>query len=279
MRRARRELVALLGVTRKELLVLLRYKGPLIGLALTAFLTPLSYYAQAEGFSGEDKAALEAFASRTGTTQLAGFLYLGFVVFLWISQILWGPGTALRQERVQGSLEPTLLTPVPRVTLLLGSALAQVLPAVVLFSTVGVVLRFVFGLDIGATAVLRGTVVVLASLPVLFAIGALLSVVTLGMRDADGVADALRGVIAVLCGVTYPVVVLPEWLRPISLALPPTQIIDQFRGAVLGSTVLGDAGSRALWLIGCGVVLGAAAVALLGRVLRRAQVTGRLGQF
>jgi len=279
MHQAHREYVALVGSTRKELQVILRYKAPLIGLAVTAFLAPLSYFAQAKGFAGENAAALEAFSSRTGTTELAGFLYLGFVVYLWISQILWGPGTALRQERVQGSLEPVLLTPVSRVTLLIGPALAQVVPAAVIFSTVGVVLRFVFGLRIGAAGVLRGAGVVLASLPVLVAIGALLGVITLGMRDADGVADALRGLVAVLCGVTYPVVVLPEWLQPISLALPPTQIIDQLRGAVLGSATLGDAASRAWWLIGSGLVLGAAALVLLRLVMRRALVTGRLGQY
>lgn len=279
MGRISRDLIGLCGAARKELQIMLRYKAPLIGLSLSAFLAPLSYYAQAEGFSGDDRAAMDAFAARAGTTELAGFLYLGFAVFLWISQILWGPGTALRQERVQGSLEAVLLTPVSRPVLLLGSAVAQVVPAVVIFGTVGLVLRFVFGLQIGVAGLLRGMLVVLASLPVLFALGALLGVLTLGMRDANGVADALRGLVAVLCGVTYPVVVLPEWLRPISLALPPTQIIDQLRGAVLGSVALGSAGSRALWLLGTGVVLGAAAVAALGITLRRAHVTGRLGQY
>lgn len=68
-------------------------------------------------------------------------------------------------------------------------------------------------------------------------------------------------------------------MRPISLALPPTQIIDQLRGAVLGSVPLGTAGTRALWLLAGGVVLGAAAVGAVGVTLRRAHVTGRLGQY
>ncbi len=277
--RGLRQLIALEGSVRKESQVIWRYKVPLAALSLTAFLVPLSYYAQAQGFSGEDDRALEAFSARAGTDEVAGFLYLGWAVFLWVSLILWGPGSALREERRQGSLEVVLLTPVSRLVLLLGPAIAQVIPTVVLFSTVGVVLRFVFGFDLGAAEILRGLVVVVASLPVLFAVGAIVGVLTLAARDSGGVADAVYGLVAVLCGVTYPIAVLPEWLQPVSRALPFTQIIDDLRNAVLSLPPLADTAPRAASYLLVGVAAGALALLLLRTTMRRAQRTGRLVQF
>lgn len=276
--RLRAENVAFWATVRKELQVMLRYKGSLVALAVFAFLAPLGYYAQAVGFAGNNDQALAAFASRAGTTQIAAFIYLGWAVYLWITQMLWGPGSSLRQERMEGSLEMVFLTPVSRLTILIAPGVAQLLPTTVLFGSVGLILRFVFGVQMSPLQLLAGLAVIVASIPALCSIGAIVAVAALRFRDSDGIIEALRGLIAVLCGVAYPIAVLPGWLQPISRALPPTQIIDQLRSAVL-NTWSGDATVRALLLILVGVVLGWAALILLRISMRSIRQTGRLGQF
>lgn len=279
MSRVAHEAVAFGAVVRKEWLVLWRYPVNLVVTLGMAVLLPAAYVAQAYGFAGDSQQAVDAFTQRSGTPELAGFIYLGWAVFMWISMMLWGPGMMLREQQMQGSLEAVFLTPVSRFALLFGPAAAHMAPAVMVFAVVGLMLRFVFGVPISWGNLVGGLLVVAASVPVLFALGAIFAVSVLRFRDAEGISGAVQGLVTVLCGITYPIAVLPGWLQPISEALPPTQVLVALRAAVLQP--VGSEGTlrRVLVLLLAGVVVGAAAILLLGRSLRSAQQTGRLGQY
>lgn len=248
-------------------------------LLLETVLMPLAYWAQAAGFEGGDADAAAAFARRSGTDSVAGFIYLGWAVYMWITTMVWGPGSSLRNERMQGSLESLFLTPVSRFTLLFAPSTAQLLPAVLQFTAVGLMMRLVFDVPIGPGEILAGIVVVLASIPVLFALGALVGVSVMRIRDSSGVNSAIRGLIALLCGITFPIAVLPGWIQPISHALPITLVLDALRSAVLNQAALSDIWSRSLILLAFGGALGAVAAGLLSLTLRSVRRTGRLGQF
>lgn len=280
MRPLRSEAVSFAATVRKEWQVLIRYPGNLVTVVVMSVIVPASFVAQASGFSGGgDEDAVGAFAARSGTTQWAGFIYLGWAVYLWISMILWGPGSALRMERMQGSLEMVHLTPVSRFTVLFGPAVVEMVPAALLFGAIGGMLKFVFGVPLGFGQLLAGLLVVLASIPALFALGGLMAVVALRFRDAEGITEALRGVLGVVCGVTYPIAVLPGWVQPVSERLPPTQVLDLLREAVLRPSLPEGTGTRLLTLLVVGTALGAAAVLALGRALKSARLTGQMGQF
>ncbi|MEU7748189.1 ABC transporter permease [Nonomuraea sp. NPDC049158] len=279
MTRLGAESAAFRAAVRKEWQVMARYKSNLVTLAGAAVVVPAGYYAQAVGYSGASRQALDVFASRSGTTQIAGFIYLGWAIYLWISQMMWGPGSALRTERMQGSLEMVYLSPVSRFTILFGPATAQLIPAGLLFTVVGLMLRFAFGVPIGPQQLLAGLVVVLASIPALFALGALMSVITLRFRDAEGVVEAVRGALGLVCGVTYPIAVLPDWIQPISRALPPTQILEVLREQVLRPAWAAGTGTRLVYLLGVGVAMSVLATISLSWALRSAHRTGRLGQY
>jgi ABC-2 type transport system permease protein len=274
-----REAIALLATARKESLVMLRYWPNTAMLLLETVLMPLAYWAQAEGFEGNDPAAAGAFAARSGTTSIAGFIYLGWAVFMWVTTMIWGPGAALRAERMQGSLESLFLTPVSRFTLLFGPSAAYLVPTALEFTAVGLMLRMVFHVPLGARELVTGIAVMLASIPALFAMGGLVSVLVMRVRDSAGVNAALRGLIGLLCGITYPVAVLPHWVHPISRALPITVILDTLRGAMLGVMDTAAVWSRTVALLLTAVGLGLLGLGLLELTLRAVRRSGRLGQF
>ncbi|MBV9125312.1 MAG: ABC transporter permease [Planctomycetes bacterium] len=60
--------------------------------------------------------------------------------------------------------------------------------------------------------------------------GAVLNMARYGMFLAEGVA----GVLYLFSGAVFPLDVLPFWLRPISLALPPTYWLEGMRRSLLG---------------------------------------------
>jgi ABC-2 type transport system permease protein len=258
---------------------MMRYRADTTLLLVETVLMPMAYLAQAAGFEGGDPNAADAFAQRSGTSSVVGFIYLGWAVYMWITTVVWGPGTSLRKERMQGSLESLFLTPVSRFTVLYAPLATQLVPAALLFTAVGLMMRYAFGVPLGAGQIASGVLLVLASIPVLFALGGLVGVSVMRVRDSSGVNSALRGLIGILCGITYPIAVLPEWVQPISHAIPVTQVIDALRVAVLGRADVAGLASRALTLIGVGAALGVLALLLLRLTLRNVRRTGRLGQF
>jgi ABC-2 type transport system permease protein len=273
------EAIAFAATVRKEWQVMMRYWPNTVMLLLESVLVPLGYWAQAAGFAGGDQHAVDAFASRSGTTDVAGFIYLGWAVYLWITSMIWGPGTSLRKERMQGSLENLFLTPVSRVTILFGPATTQIFPAALMFTVVGLMLRFVFDVPLGPVRLLSGLLVVIASIPVLFGLAALVGLSVLRVRDAAGINSAVRGLVGILCGITFPIAVLPGWIQPVSRSLPVTQVLYALRSSVLQQPALAAVWSRALILLALGLGIGAAAVIMLGWVLRSSQRNGRLGQY
>jgi ABC-2 type transport system permease protein len=273
------EAIAFAATVRKEWQVMMRYWPNTVMLLLESVLVPLGYWAQAAGFAGGDQQAVDAFAGRSGTTDVAGFIYLGWAVYLWITSMIWGPGTSLRKERMQGSLENLFLTPVSRVTILFGPATTQLFPAALMFTVVGLMLRFVFDVPLGPVRLLSGLLVVIASIPVLFGLAALVGLSVLRVRDAAGINSAVRGLVGILCGITFPIAVLPGWIQPVSRSLPVTQVLYALRSSVLQQPALAAVWSRALILLALGLGIGAAAVIMLGWVLRSSQRNGRLGQY
>jgi ABC-2 type transport system permease protein len=275
----RRESTAFSATVRKEWQVMMRYVPDTTMLLIETILLPMAYWAQAVGFEGGSADAADAFARNSGTHSVAGFIYLGWAVYMWIITTVWGPGSSLRKERMQGSLESLFLTPVSRFTLLFGPSTAQLVPAAAQFLAVGLVMRFVFGVPLSPRQILAGVLVVIASIPVLFALGSLVAVSVVRIHDSNGVNSAIRGLIAILCGITYPVAVLPEWVQPISHGLPITTVLDTLRSAVLAYPPFADVWSRSMLLLGLGAALGTTAIVLLHLTMRSVRRTGRLGLF
>jgi ABC-2 type transport system permease protein len=273
------DLRAFVAAARKEWRLLRRYPTEFIGIVIWPLVLPGVYVLQAQGFSGGDPQALNAFAQRTGTLQVAGFLYLGGAVFNWASIVLWGPGMALRHEQLRGTLEELFLTPSRRFVILFGPAPAYVLEVLWMFAVIFVALRFGFRVPIGLGEGLRALAVIAIATPVLFAIGGLFAASVVRLGEVSATVQAVRGVIQLLCGVTFPIVVLPQVARSAALALPPTHVIASIRAVVLTGSDLGRILPDIVFLLASGLVIGVCAVVVFGRLERSAKRLGTLGQF
>jgi ABC-2 type transport system permease protein len=267
------------AAARKEWRVLRRYPATFVSIGLWPLLLPAVYLLQANGFVGGERPALEAFASRAGTTEVAAFLYVGWSIHMWLSAVLWGPGSSLREEQVRGSLESLFLTPASRLAVLFGPAPAHLLPPLWMFVVIGLTLRFGFGLSVGPAELLRALLVLVVSVPVLLGVGAAFAAAALRFQDINGLVQAVRGLLAILCGVSFPIVVLPEWARAVALSLPPTHMIGAVRAALLEAATLAELRPGLLLLAAMGLAACAAAMVLLARTETAARRSGSLGQY
>lgn len=275
----RLEVRAFWASTLKTWRIMRRYPVNLIAPAAWALMVPAAYVGMASGFQGDDPRALVAFADRSGTTDVPAFLYLGWSMYIWLTVVLWGPGMAIREERVRGSLESILLTRTSRFTLLFGGALAQLMPALAVFASSVAALVFIFGTPVGAGDVILALVVIVAALPVLMAMAAVFSTLSLQFKDAQGLVEIIRAVTVLLCGVSFPLAVLPDWAQVVGNLLPPTHIIALLRESMLGLVSPGSLIMRLLVLLLVAAGIGAFATGVLRWSLARARRTGKLGQF
>lgn len=263
----------------REWRVMRRYPSIFLGMIFWPLILPGVYLLQAQGFGANDPRSLQAFASRTGTAEVAGFMYVGGAVYMWLSLILWGPGTSLRKEQLTGSLEQLFLTPASRLAFLFGPTPAYLVQTIWLFFVIFVVLKFAFGAPLEPLATLRALAVIAIATPALFAMGALFSAAVLRFREVGGAIQAVRGLFQVFCGMTFPIVVLPEWARAFALALPPTYVLADIRATLLAGATLVEILPDLTILVALAALLSVLAVAVMRRAEWHGRLTGSLGQY
>jgi len=273
------DLRAFWAATRKEWRLLRRYPGSFLSFIFWPIALPLAFVFQAEAFSGGRDDTMAAFAGRAGTHDVAGFLFVGWATYMWLSIILWGPGTSLRTEQVRGSLEAIFLTPASRLVVLFGPAISQLVWAVWIFVIVGVALWLGFGVAIGPAEALRALAVIVVGVPALYAIGALFASIVLRFGDVVAMVQGVRGLFTALCGMSFPIVVLPDWAQTVALSLPPTYLIADLRSVLLAGAGIGHIIGDLAILAGMGVVLAGLAIIAFRRTEQYARRGGRLAQY
>ncbi len=273
------DLRAAWAATRKEWRILRRYQGTFLSFIFWPIALPLAYVFQAEAFAGGRDDTMAAFMERTGTNEVAAFLFVGWATYMWLSLILWGPGTSLRTEQIRGSLEAIFMTPVSRLVILFGPVVSQVVWAIWIFLVVGVALWIGFGVTVTPLEALRALAVIAVGVPALYSIGALFATVVLRFGDASAMVQAVRGVFTAVCGMTFPIVVLPDWAQTVALTRPPTYLIGDLRAVLLTGAGIGQIIGDFVILAGMGALLSVLAVIAFRRTELHARRGGRLAQY
>ncbi|TMB96285.1 MAG: ABC transporter permease [Chloroflexi bacterium] len=271
---------AFLAAARKELQIIRRYPLNYVGGLFWGALLPAVYVLMGQAYSGgSDPRAMRAFAERAGTTEFAGFVFIGYAMYMWLSSVLWGPGTSLRREQIQGSLEATMLTPVSRLILLFGPGMSAIPSMLFTFVVTFVTLWIMFGFVPPLGSLFPVVIIVLVAVPAMYAIGTLFAAGVLRYGEIGPVVQIVRGTFVLACGITFPVAMLPAWAQTGASVLPPTYIVSDIRAAILQSVALpGLVGDLAV-TIGLTALIAALAILLFGYLERSARRSGMLGRY
>lgn len=276
MNELRQEARAAWAIARKELQVMLRYRlnalnrvvQPIYQVLIPGILLGATFAIGGEAVG---------LAETAGTTDIAGYLFLGMLALTLASAGFWDVAFSLKTELDAGTLEPAWLTPTRRETFIIGQTLAGIITAAattVILVGVGILL---FGADIAPRLLLALPIIALTAVGVL-GIGYLVAAIVLRMKDANFFVDAADFIFVALSGAAFPIVVLPDALQWVSYLLPTTHALDLVRVSALGTTPLLPAPLE--WTM---LVLTSVALLLLGRrawlaTEHRMRVLGTLGQ-
>jgi ABC-2 type transport system permease protein len=270
---------AFLAAARKELRQQRRYPTLFLGLLFWPVLLPASWVLMGHAYSGNDPQALAAFAERAGSTDIAGFVFVGYAMYMWLSNLLWGSGSALRLEQVRGSLEAVFVTPASRLVPLFGPGVATLIPMSAAFVVMGVALWLFFGVLPPLGAVLQAAVVVVLGVPALYAIGALFAASVLRFGEVGPIVQLIRGMFVLACGITFPVAMLPQWAQVWAWLMPPTYIVEDLRRVLLQGASLGELVPHTAIVLSIAMLTALLAIVVFRFLEASARRSGMLGRF
>ena len=191
----------------------------------------------------------------------AGDAWQVFVPGLLVQLGIFGAafvGFGLIAEMRSGVVERMRVTPAPRLALLMG----RVLRDVVVLLVQGVILigcAMLFGLDAPLGGVVLGLVVV-GLLGAAFSSAS--NAAALALKSEDALAPLVNGIavpLLLLSGILLPMSLAPGWLETVSDVNPVKHVVDGVRALFID----GSAASTVIWgvvaavgLVGAGLVLG-----------------------
>ncbi|MFX1475204.1 MAG: ABC transporter permease [Promethearchaeota archaeon] len=231
---------AALTIARNSLRVSLRYPANFIIWGVMPILWLLPFVFTGIAFSGGITSA--QFGGQTGYANFIPYLALGWVVFSYVDSAIWGVGNTLRWYQFAGVLEPMFLIPAPRLSILLGAAMAELvttsMSTIILFGLSVLIFNLQFALTAVLPILLLLFLMIVAFTGFAFAFSGLILV----FKDPSVLTQFVHVVIYTLTPVNYSVSVLPSWVQPLSLILPSTFAIIGIREAALAA-----AGIALLW--------------------------------
>lgn len=174
-------------------------------------------------------------------TPFFAYVYLGSALYLLANQIVVGVSWVVIEDREQYRVAKQIHTaPISGYAYLLGRGLARFAVSVL---SVSITIPFgvlAFGLPVTWASIQVPLLLVstLLGLTAMAALGVMIGAYTLQItRQVFSVGDALSGALYLLTGAVFPIDLLPEFLRPLSYALPTTYWLELARRALVAEPV------------------------------------------
>lgn len=262
----------------KEFIQTMRYPTWLLSLVIWPLIFPLAYVLSAVGMAGPDRSGFAAFNAQAGTSNYVGFIVIGTMAWMWVNITMWTYGTFLREEQMRGTLESNWLCPINKFDLLIGGGVMPLLQSLVITIVSIVEYRFIYGVHFGGN-LFAWLILFLTMIPGVFGFGMLFASLILWAKDANAAVNVARGIMMMLCGITFPISVMPSPLQCAARFLPFTYGIEASRKVMLMGGSLKSAGMDIFFCIIEGMVLVLLGAAAFNKTQKIVKNSGSLERF
>jgi ABC-2 type transport system permease protein len=174
---------------------------------------------------------------------------------------MWSFGTYLREEQMRGTLESNWLCPINKFDMLIGGGLSTAVLGVFITAVSVIEYRFVYGVHFTGN-ILQWILIFIVMMPGVYGLGTLFASIILWLKEANAAVNIARGVMMIFCGITFPISVMPEWMRILSKGVPFTYGIDAARQVMINGEGLKGASYNIMMCLIEGVV-----IFIIGRLL------------
>jgi len=273
-----KSIISIFAVFKKEFKIALRYPTWFIPLIIWPVGLPIGYIFTAVALAGRDTNSLTQFQSMTGTTDFVTFILIGTTVWMVVNSMLWSFGSRLRVEQIRGTLESNWLCPVPKISIQIGLALFDLVSNLIFLVVSLIEFKIFFNFNFAGNPSLAILVLIL-SIPAIYGIGFIFSSLVLWAKEINSMVFLVRGIMTVFCGITYPLAVLPKWMRSISRIIPMTHTINALRAVIAAGANLHDISYEIKFLILSGIILMILGILSFSYTQNKAKATGSLGHY
>ena len=273
------ELRALLAGARKEWIIFKRYPSWVMAFFVWPVLFPLDNILRAKALGGPDGSSLGVFAQLAGTADYVSYMVVGSTMWMWLNVTLWEMGLYMRNEQMRGTLESNWLCPVPRISVMVGGSLTKLGISLMLIVVTVVEFRLFFGVQLLKGNLLLLLLIVLLALPSIYGLGLTFASLVIRFKEPNAMVLLVRGIFMIFCGMSYPLAVLPEWMRRIASLLPLTYAIRDIRAVTLSGATAADILPDLQILAVFAIVLPVTGYVAFRLAERQSRRTGALGQY
>src|SRR3990172_9506078 len=216
-------------------------------------------------------------ASPDAAQRLVLFLLIGTLVWAYLSAVLDDISLVVQWERWEGTIEHTLMAPVPRSLHLLGMSVFGVLHGAARTLLIFAIALLFFDVDFSQVDALGALSVIVVGSVSVAALAVLAGVLPLLYPERGSQMSLMvQASLLLVSGVYYEVSVLPAWLQVFSHISPATYILSGIRDAIIDGSSLSDLAPTLGWLAVFGVVLVPASLLTFTWAERYAKKTGKL---
>ncbi|MEW5988371.1 MAG: ABC transporter permease [Chloroflexota bacterium] len=220
-------LSAFAAMVRKEFLIMLRYPVEFVAsfgqvFLIVVVLTLAGLMFVPGGAAGSD------------TSNTAGLVVYGFILFIFLSDTLWTIGYNVRREQKQGTLEQLYLSPASKFASLASRVTITLFWTGLLSIASAWLMTLLLGRLPFANVPLGGYILLMALLGT-FGTGFAFAALTLRVREtAQTLANLSQFVFMILCAPFFPFASLPPFLQGLARAIPLSYGVDAFRSTLMG---------------------------------------------
>ncbi len=216
-------------------------------------------------------------AGARDANDLVLFLLLGTLVWAYLSAVLDDISLVITWERWEGTIEHTLMAPVPRWVHLVGMSVFGLLHAIVRTLLIFAIALPFFAVDFSQADWLAAVAVMAVGSVSIAGLGILAGVLPLLYPErGTQMSFMMQAVVLLISGVYYSVEVLPGWLQILSYASPATYLLDGIRGAIIEGESVGALAETLAILALFGALLVPFSVFVFAVAERWAKRTGKL---
>lgn len=220
------------AMVRKELTVMARYPIEFISSFGRVFLIVAIFILGSQTFSSHQGSQIQDIGA--GSSETAGLIVYGFILFMFLSDTLWTIGYNIRNEQLQGTLEQLYLSPASKFASLVSRVANMLLWTGLLTITAGLLMTVMIG-RLPFNNPLLGIYLLVMALSGTFGVGFAFAALTLRIKEAaQTMANLLQFAFMILCANFFPFSALPPVLQSAARLIPLAYAVDAFRSALMG---------------------------------------------
>jgi len=194
------------------------------------------------------------------------FMAPGIMAMVVMMSVMTGLAASIAREREDGTLDGVLVSPINRLSIILGKAFSQTARGLLQAAIILVLATLLFGVVIHGNLLLVVLLLILGVFSFV-GVGVLISALAQRQETAMTIMMTIQFPMLFLSGVLFPVQQMPEWVQAISKAVPLTYATQALRQVMTLGVGIQEVIVPILILVGFGIVTLAVAIPAFQRVV------------